>query len=122
MAWIAKTHPALHRAWALKEGLRTVIAIAHRDPGEAIEALDRWINWARRCRLPQFVKLARSITRDHDAIIAAITNRLSNALVESTNTKIRLIIRRGFGFHSAHAIIALAMLTLGGHRPELPNR
>jgi transposase len=106
----------------LKEGLRTVFAIAHRDPHEAIEALDRWISWARRCRIPQFVKLARSIVRDRDAIIATITNRLSNALVESTNTKIRLIIRRAFGFHSAAAIIALAMLTLGGHRPELPGR
>jgi len=122
LAWIAKTHPALHRAWALKEGLRTVFAIARRSPTEAIEALDRWISWARRCRLPQFVKLARSITRDRDAIIATITNRLSNALIESTNTKIRLIIRRAFGFHTAHAIIALAMLTLGGHAPELPRR
>lgn len=122
LAWIAKTQPALHRAWALKEGLRTVFAIARRDPSEAIEALDRWINWARRCRLPQFVKLARSITRDRDPIIATITNRLSNALIESMNTKIRLIIRRGFGFHSSHAIIALAMLSLGGHRPTLPNR
>lgn len=122
IAWIAKTHPALHRAWALKEGLRTVFAIAHRSPTEAIEALDRWISWARRCRLPQFVKLARSITRDRDAITAAITNRLSNALIESTNTKIRLIIRRGFGFHTPTAIIALAMLSLGGHHPELPDR
>jgi transposase len=120
--WIAKTHPTLHRAWALKEGLRTVFAIAHRDPDEAMTALDRWISWARRCRLPPFVKLARSITRDRDPIIAAITNRLSNALIESTNTKIRLIIRRGFGFHTPQAIIALAMLTLGGHRPPLPDR
>jgi transposase len=122
LAWIAKTHPALHRAWALKEGLRTVFAIARRSPTEAIEALDRWISWARRCRLPQFVKLARSIVRDRDAIIATINNRLSNALVESMNTKIRLIIRRAFGFHSAQAIIALAMITLGGHRPSLPTR
>jgi hypothetical protein len=27
-----------------------------------------------------------------------------------------------FGFHSAEALIALAMLTLGGHRPTLPGR
>jgi transposase len=27
-----------------------------------------------------------------------------------------------FGFHSAEALIALAMLTLGGHRPALPGR
>jgi hypothetical protein len=41
-------------------------------------------------------------------------NAFSNALVESTNTKIRLITRRSFGFHSPAPLIALAMLSLGG--------
>jgi transposase len=122
LAWIAKTHPALHRAWALKEGLRTIYAIARRSPIEAVEALDRWISWARRCRLPQFVDLARRIVRNYHAIVASINHGLSNALVESTNTKIRLIIRTAYGFHSAQAIIAIAMLSLSGHRPALPNR
>jgi len=122
LAWIAKTSPALHRAWALKEGLRTVFAIARRSPPEAVEALNRWISWARRCRLPQFVKLAQRIVHHRDAIIASIEHGLSNALVESMNTKIRLIVRVAFGFHSAEAIIALAMLSLGGHRPTLPTR
>jgi transposase len=121
LAWIAKTNPALHRAWALKEGLRTVFAIARRSPTEAVEALDRWISWARRCRLPQFVTLAQRVVRHRDEIIASIEHRLSNALVESMNTKIRLIVRTAFGFHSAEAIIALAMLSLGGHRPTLPR-
>jgi transposase len=122
LAWIAKTNPALHRAWALKEGLRTVFAIARRSPPEAVEALDRWISWARRCRLPAFVKLAQRVVRNRDAIVASIEHGLSNALVESMNTKIRLIVRVAFGFHSAEAIIALAMLSLGGHRPTLPAR
>jgi transposase len=122
LAWIAKTQPALHRAWALKEGLRTVFAIGKRSPAEAAEALDRWISWARRCRLPAFVKLQQRVVRHRDAIIAAIDHGLSNALVESMNTKIRLIVRVAFGFHSAEAIIALAMLSLGGHRPTLPTR
>jgi transposase len=122
LAWIAKTNPALHRAWALKEGLRTVFAIGKRSLAEAIEALDRWISWARRCRLPTFVKLQQRIVRHRDAIIAAIEHGLSNALVESMNTKIRLIVRVAFGFHSAEAIIALAMLSLAGHRPTLPTR
>ncbi|MFM8156467.1 MAG: transposase [Actinomycetes bacterium] len=47
---------------------------------------------------------------------------LSNALVESTNTKIRVLTRVAFGFHSAEALIALAMLSLGDHRPALPGR
>lgn len=65
---------------------------------------------------------ARRITRQRDAIHTALLSGLSNARTESVNTRSRLIIRRGFGFHSAEAIIALAMLQLGGHRPALPGR
>jgi transposase len=122
LAWIAKTHPTLHRAWALKEGLRTVFAIAKHNPTDAITALDRWISCARRCRLPSFVELHHRIIRHRDAIIAAIQHRMSNALVESVNTKIRLITRRAFGFHTPQPLVALAMLTLGGHRPQLPRK
>jgi Transposase len=47
---------------------------------------------------------------------------LSNGLIESTNTKIRLLQRVAFGFKSADALIALAMLSLGGFRPDLAGR
>lgn len=77
---------------------------------------------SRRCRLPQFVKLAQRVARNRNAIIASIEHGLSNALAESVNTKIRLIVRMAFGFHSADAIAALAMLSLGGHRPAPPAR
>ncbi|MCU0208286.1 transposase, partial [Mycobacterium tuberculosis] len=43
-------------------------------------------------------------------------------LIESTNTKIRLLTRIAFGFRSPQALIALAMLALAGHRPTLPGR
>jgi hypothetical protein len=33
-----------------------------------------------------------------------------------------VLTRIAFGFHSAEALIALAMLALGGHRPALPGR
>ena len=119
LAWIAKTDPRLHRAYLLKEGLRHVFAVK----GEAgKEALDRWISWARRCRIPAFVELARKIVKHRAAIDAALEHELSNALVESTNTKIRLLTRVAFGFRSPEALIALAMLALGGHRPALPGR
>lgn len=119
LAWIAATNPRLYRAYLLKEGLRVVFQL----PGEAAaEALDRWISWARRCRIPAFVKLQKSIVKHRSRILAAIEHNLSNGLIESTNTKIRLLTRIAFGFHSAEALIALAMLTLGGHRPTLPGR
>jgi transposase len=119
LAWIAATDPKLYRAYLLKEGLRTVFALPYQA---AVEALDKWISWARRCRIPAFVKLARSIVKHRATILAAIEHNLSNALIESTNTKIRLITRMAFGFKSADALIALALLSLGGHRPALPGR
>ena len=86
------------------------------------EALDKWISWARRCRIPVFIKLAHRIVKHRDTIDAALDHGLSQGLIESTNTKIRVLTRVAFGFHSAEALIALAMLALGGHRPALPGR
>ncbi len=119
LAWIAKTDPRLHRAYLLKEGLRLIFGLPYQ---EAKQALHRWISWARRCRIPAFVKLQRRILKHRDSILAAIQHGLSNGRIESVNTKIRLITRVAFGFHSPEPLIALAMLTLGGHRPTLPGR
>ena len=68
------------------------------------------------------MKLQKSIVKHRARILAAIEHGLSNGLIESTNTKIRLITRMAYGFHSADALVALTMLTLGGHRPALPGR
>ena len=119
LAWIAATDPKLYRAYLLKEGLRVVFTLPY---AAAAEALDRWISWARRCRIPAFVKLQKSIVKHRTRILAAIEHNLSNGLIESTNTKIRLLTRMAFGFKSPEALIALALLTLGGHRPALPGR
>ena len=119
LAWIAKTDSRLYRAYLLKEGLRHVFSVKGE---EGKEALDRWISWARRCRIPVFVELAGRIVRHREAIDAALDHGLSQGLIESTNTKIRLLTRIAFGFRSPEALIALAMLALGGYRPSLPGR
>ena len=109
----------MHRAYQLKEGLRVVFQLPYDEAGEA---LDRWVGWARRCRIPAFVKLQKSIVAHRSSILAAIEHGLPNPRIESVNQKIRLITRIAFGFTSPHALIALAMLSLGGHRPVLPGR
>jgi transposase len=119
LAWIAQTDPRLHRAYLLKEGLRLVFQL---DYDDALEALETWIGWARRCRIGPFVDLQRRIVKHKTSILAAIEHGLSNGRIESVNTKIRLITRVAFGFRSPDALIALAMLNLGGHKPVLPGR
>ena len=120
LEWIEKTDPGLYSAYLLKEGLRYVFKVK----GEAGEqALDRWISWgAPLPDTPAFVHLQRRIVKHRAAIDAALEHGLSQGLIESTNTKIRLLTRLAFGFRSPEALIALAMLALGGHRPALPGR
>ncbi len=120
LATIQQTNRSLYRAYLLAQQLREI----YRVPAEhAIILLDAWLAWARRCRLaPPFVRVAKTISEQRDGIEAAIRHGLSNARVEQVNTQIRLITRRGFGYHSQHAVIALAMLSLGGLCPHLPAR
>jgi len=103
----------------LKEELRLVFRV---KGARAVALLDAWLSWARRCRIPAFVQLAAKIARHRAGIVWSLTQGLSNALVESTNTKIRLLTRIAFGFHSPQALIGLAMLALGGLCPDLPGR
>jgi len=119
LASIAKTNKPLYRAYLLKEQLRTLL----KRPAEAAKPLlDHWLAWAQRCRIPAFVKLQRTIRERRAEIDAVLEHGLTNARVESMNTKIRLITRRAFGFHGPQALIALAMLSLGGAAPPLPGR
>jgi transposase len=117
--WVANSDPRLWRAYLLKEGLRTVFQIGGQD---GIDALAHWLKWASRSRIPAFVELARRVRKHRSEIETALEHHMSNALAEATNTKLRLLTRIAYGFHSPHALIALALLALGHPRPALPGR
>jgi transposase len=120
LAAIAQVNKPLYRAYLLKEQLRQVFATRGAD-GELL--LSGWLRWAARSKLPEFVDLARRIRRYFQPdIVNTLRHGLSNGLIESTNTKIRLLTRIAFGFKSAEALIALAKLNLGGYQIELPGR
>jgi transposase len=119
LARVAEVNRRLYRAYLLKEELRLVFKL---KGVQAVALLDAWLVWARRCRIPAFVKLARSITDHRAGIRASLLHGLSNGLVESVNTRIRLLTRIAFGFKSPEALIGLAMLSVGGLCPPLPGR
>ncbi|MGA9774897.1 MAG: transposase [Candidatus Dormiibacterota bacterium] len=113
---LARLNRPICRACLLKEALRLVFHMGRR---RTLRALDLWLRWVRPSQLKPLVKLARKITAYRASIEAALRYRPANALVESTNQKIRLIIRCGFGLHSAEAISVLAQLSLSGLCPPL---
>jgi transposase len=109
----------LWRAYQLKEALRAVFA-GDLDTATVGQLLDRWCSRAQRSRIPEFVKAGRTIRKHRAGIDAAIEHGLSNGRQEGLNNKVRLLIRRAYGFHTAEAALALVMLACGPVNLELP--
>lgn len=108
----------LYRGWQLKEAIRDLYRLGR--PSDAPEHLDWWLRWAQRCQIPAFVKLAKTVKANRERILAAVELGLSNSKLEGLNSKVRLINHRGYGHHSAAALIAMIYLCCGGITVELP--
>jgi transposase len=116
---VQRANRALYRAFLLKEELRVLYQLE--DPRLAPRHLDAWLAWASRSRLRPFVRLAHTIRRHREGILAAIRLGLNNGRLEGLNSRIRLISHRSFGFHSAAPLIALVYLCCTGILIELPR-
>ncbi|MCL2150197.1 MAG: transposase [Dehalococcoidia bacterium] len=77
---------------------------------DAEEALGRWLSWAQRSRIPEFIELRCKIKRHREAILSSIRYGLSNARIEAVNNKIKLTVRAGYGFRNIDNLITLIML------------
>jgi transposase len=77
------------------------------------ELIDRLLARLSRSRLKPFIRLRRTIRKHREGILAARRLNLSNARAEAMNNKVKLIVRRAYGFHSANAALALVHLTCG---------
>lgn len=119
LARIADTNKTLYRAYLLKEQLRELFRVKDQH-GRVL--LAGWLSWASHSGIPEFVALARSIRRYRNLIHNTLNHGLSNARSEATNTHLRALTKRAYGFHSPDALIAMAMLTRGGLCPPLPGR
>ena len=115
---LRRSNSVLYRCWQLKEGLRDLYRLA--EPTDAAEHLHWWLAWACRSRIPAFLTLSKTVRANRERILAAVELGLSNSKLEGLNSKIRLINHRGYGHHSAAAIIAMIYLCCGGITIELP--
>lgn len=120
LARIRRNRGGIWRAYEMKEQFRAIFA-GDLTRDEAAERLDRWCARAQRSRLAPFIKAARTMRHRRDLILNAIEHGISNGRVEGLNNKVRLIVRRGYGFHSAEAALALVMLAAGPITLNLPH-
>lgn len=119
LALMRHTRSQLFRAWEIKEALRDLYRFV--EPQDAAAYLDAWFRRAARSRIKPIVDFARRLKRHREGVLAAVELGLSNSRLEGINAKIRVIQRRGYGYHSARSLIAMTYLTLGGLSVTLPT-
>lgn len=109
------------RGYTLKEATRAIFASGLTFTDVEI-LIDRLLSRLARSRLEPFIRLGKTIRKHRAGILAAIRLGINQGRTEALNNKVRLIVRRAYGFHSAEAALALVMLTCGPITLRLPHQ
>lgn len=83
------------------------------DPDEAEAYLRRWCSGAKRSRLEPVTAFVATVEAHWDGIIAWQRNRLSNGLLEGTNSLVQAAKRRARGYRSKQKMITIIYLIAG---------
>lgn len=117
---IRRDNKRYYRAYDMKEKLRMILK--SRDADEARVLLDQWRWRASHSRIESFKEFSRKIKRNQDFILNTIRYGLSNARIEATNNKIKLIIRKAYGFRNIDSMMDMIYLVCSNTKIQLPNR
>lgn len=102
-----------------KEELRLVLKM----PAEAAQdSLKRWYWRASHSRIEEIKELARKIKRHTENIFNTMRYGLSNARNEAVNNKIKVLLRRSYGFRNLESMCSFVMLMCSSLKIPLPNR
>ena len=104
---------AIWRAYQLKEAFRQIYANKNLGLEATIGLLEAWIARAQRSRLPEFVKLAKTIRTRMDEVANTWIHGITNARNEGTHSKIRAVTARAHGYHSAESMLNMINLCCG---------
>ena len=104
-----KFYPKLMRAYEMKELLRNILHL--KNPDEAEMLLKKRCFRASHMRSESFKTLYKKIKSRFTQIINTIRYGISNALIESFNNKIKLLVRKAYGFRNIENLKDLIYLT-----------
>ena len=117
LASIAADNKQLYKGYLIKEQLREAFKVKGEDGKKLLRGM---IAWAHRCRMPEFIKLARTLSKHRDLIYHTLDGGPSNGRAEALNAQVNALITRARGFRSAAALMAMIDFVHGGICPDSP--
>ncbi len=117
LAQIAVTNKPVYKGYLIKEQVREAFKVKGADGKTLMRGVTAW---AHRCRIPEFTKLAKTLSRYRAPIEATLDGGPSNGRVEAMNTQVGALIARARGFRSATTLINMILFVHGGICPDSP--
>lgn len=113
LAWLTRPSMRLHTARAARWRDDFNAFYDHSDPDEAEAYLRGWCYGAKRSRLEPIKSFVAMVEAHWQGIIAWQQNRLSNGLLEGTNSLVQAAKRRARGYRSKEKMITIIYLIAG---------
>jgi transposase len=117
LAQIAVVNKPMYKGYLIKEQIREAFKVK----GNSGKTLMTGVTaWAHRCRIPEFTKLAKTLSRYKPAICATLDGGPSNGRAEALNSQVNALITRARGFRSATALMNMILFVHSGICPDSP--
>lgn len=117
LAQIAVANKPLYKGYLIKEQIREAFKVKGSDGKTLMRGVTAW---AHRCRIPEFTKLAKTLSRYRTPIEATLDGGPSNGRAEALNSQINALITRARGFRGATALMNMITFVHGGICPDSP--
>jgi transposase len=83
--------------------------------------LRRWCQWAQRSRLPEMVRVAKTIKQHWDGVLRWFTSHISNGVLEGINSLIQAAKAKARGYRNVETLITMAYLIAGQLQFNVPH-
>lgn len=109
---LSKINLKTARAYRIKIVLQDIYR-SGMDKIDAMNALQKWLSWASRSRLPHIISVASTIKKNWNGIINYFDSKITNGLLEGINSLIQSAKSRARGFKNVENFKAIIYLIAG---------
>ena len=107
------------RAYRIKATLQALYS--YEDPAAAKDFFKLWYFWATHSRLPEMIKLAKTLKKHEAGLLRWFHSGINNGLLEGINSLVQAAKARARGFRSARKMAVIIYLLLSKLDFQLPN-
>jgi transposase len=113
LATLSRENLKTAKAYQLKQTFQDIYNLV-KEPEASEDALDKWLAWADRSKLPPLRKFAKLVKKHRKGILRFFRSRLTSGRMEGINSRIQEIKRRAKGFRNISNFIAMIYLESAG--------